>query len=129
MNTYILDTHVLLWWLFNDGRLSYNARDIIMNSNNVLFLSTASAWEISTKHRIGKLPEAGSIVEDLPVLLQRARVKPMEITLEDALLAGAFKHEHRDPFDRMIIAQAQLRELPILTKDPAFVGLARKTVW
>ncbi len=129
MSRYLLDTHTFLWWAFNDDRLSYVARDIIRNHESVLFLSAASAWEISTKHRIGKLPEASTIVDDLPGLLRRARVEPLPITLEDALLAGSLKHEHRDPFDRMIIAQAQLRTVPIVTNDSAFSGFAREVLW
>jgi PIN domain nuclease of toxin-antitoxin system len=118
MNTYILDTHVLLWWLFNDVRLSYTAREIIKDSANDLLISAASAWEIATKYRIGKLPEAVSVVQELPAYLRRARVKPLDITVEDSLLAGSMNHAHRDPFDRMIIAQSKIRNLPVITNDP-----------
>lgn len=129
MNAYLIDTHVLLWWLFNDSRLSYQARDIIRSRENAIYLSTASAWEISTKHRIGKLPAAEDVVRDLPALLVRSRIEPLAITLEDALTAGAFEYEHRDPFDRMIMAQAKLRDLPIVTNDSAFVEFAESVVW
>ena len=129
----LLDTHVLVWWLFKSGRLSYRVTDIIRNSRNSLLISTASAWEIGTKHRIGKLPEAGSIINDLATLLQRARIGTIDITLKDALLAGTFKHDHRDPFDRMIIAQGKLRDLPIITNDQVFhnsaAELAIETIW
>jgi len=133
VNTYILDTHVLLWWLFKSGRLSYRATAIIRNSRNSLLISTASAWEIGTKHRIGKLPEADSIINDLPSLLQRARIATIDITLKDALLAGTLKLDHRDPFDRMIIAQGKLRDLPIITNDQVFhdsaADLALEIIW
>jgi len=111
------------------NRLSYNARDLIRNHESTLFLSTASAWEISTKHRIGKLPEADAIVDDLPGLLTRARIEPLAITLEDALLAGSMKYAHRDPFDRMIIAQARLRNIAIVTNDAAFNGFDADVIW
>lgn len=129
MNAYLIDTHVLLWWLFNDSRLSYKARQLIKSRDNSIYVSAASAWEISTKHRIGKLPEAGDIVKDLPAFLLRGRMESMEITLQDALLAGAFEYDHRDPFDRMIMAQAKLRELPIVTNDAAFNDFAENIIW
>ncbi len=129
VNSYLLDTHTFLWWLFNDGRLSYNARDIIKDNDNQLFLSAASAWEIATKHRNGKLPEAESIVKDLPALLKRAHVVSLDITLEDALLAGSIKYKHRDPFDRMIFAQGQLRNFPIITNDPVFNVVRGNVIW
>lgn len=129
MSDYLLDTRTFLWWIFNDNRLSYNARDLIRNHESTLFLSTASAWEISTKHRIGKLPEADAIVDELPGLLIRARIEPLAITLDDALLAGSMKYEHRDPFDRMIIAQARLRDIPVITDDSAFKGFDAEIVW
>lgn len=106
MNTYTLDTHVFLWWLFNNARLSYTAREIIQDSANDLLISAVSAWEIATKHRIGKLPEAASVVQDLPAYLQRTRIKPLDITIDDSLLGESMNHAHRDPFDRIIIAQA-----------------------
>ncbi|MCZ6503954.1 MAG: type II toxin-antitoxin system VapC family toxin [Gammaproteobacteria bacterium] len=129
VNSYLLDTHTFLWWLFNDGRLSYNARDIIKDNDNQLFLSAASAWEIATKHRNGKLPEAESIVKDLPALLKRAHVVSLDITLEDALLAGSIQYKHRDPIDRMIFAQGQLRNFPIITNDPVFNVVRGNVIW
>ena len=129
VSRYLLDTHTFLWWVFNDDRLSYNARQVIKTSESRLYFSAASAWEISTKHRIGKLTEAGSVVDDLPGFLSRARVEPLPINLEDALLAGSMKREHRDPFDRMIIAQAQLRKIPIVTNDSAFHDFTRHIIW
>ncbi len=129
MSRYLLDTHTLLWWIFNDDRLSFTARVAIKNHENLLLLSTASAWEISTKHRIGKLPEAGSIVADLPRLLRQAKIQPLPISIDDALLAGSMKQKHRDPFDRMIIAQAQLRDISIITNDSAFGSFAANVLW
>lgn len=129
MSRYLLDTHTFLWWVFNDDRLSYNTRHVIKNHENQLFLSTASAWEISTKHRIGKLPNASEVVNDLPGLLNKTRIQPLVITMEDALLAGSMKHDHRDPFDRMIIAQAQLRKIPVITNDSLFNSFNVDVFW
>ena len=129
MNSYLLDTHTFLWWIFNDVHLSHDAREIIKHSENQLFLSAASAWEIATKQRIGKLPEAGSIVKDLPSLVKRAHILTLDVTMQDALLAGSIEHKHRDPFDRMIFAQGLLRNFPVITNDPAFDVATGKVVW
>lgn len=118
INTYILDTHVFLWWRFNDPKLSYSARSLIKDKRNDLLLSAASAREIATKHRIDKLPGADQVVTEFVTYLQRSRITPLDITIEDSLLAGTMVHEHRDPFDRMIIAQGKIRDLPIVTNDP-----------
>ena len=117
MNEYLLDTHIFLWWIFGDSKLDYQTRDIIKRPENRLYLSAASAWEIATKHKTGKLPEAGPIVDQLPRYLRESRIDSLDITLADSLLAGSMNIDHRDSFDRMILAQAQLRSLPVLTND------------
>ena len=99
---FLLDTHVLLWWLFDDHRLTVLARSIIQNLANTILVSSASGWEISTKYRLGKLPQAEEAVNNLPSLLQRARMDALPITIEHALAAGALPGPHWDPFDRML---------------------------
>lgn len=118
--SYLLDTHILLWWLFDDPKLDTTSRDIIRNPNHRILVSSASAWEIATKYRIGKLPEAKQLVEDYPQILQQAKFIELAITAAHALRAGSLPIEHRDPFDRMLMAQAELENLPILTYDEAF---------
>ena len=125
----LLDTHALLWWLFDDPRLSEAARQIIANSENTIFVSSASAWEIATKHRIGKLPEAEEAVTRLPDLLRKARFRVLPISLEDALAAGSLPGPHRDPFDRMLIAQSQAEDMPVVTNDPIFANYGIDIVW
>lgn len=125
----LLDTHVLLWWLFNDPALSKRARDIIADPDNDVLVSSVAGWEISTKHRLGKLPEAEEAVRDLPVLLRRARMEVLPITLEHALAAGALPGPHRDPFDRMLIAQSRLENLPLLSSDRVFKQYKVRTLW
>jgi len=117
---YLIDTHVLLWWLFDDPKLSRPARDIIRNPGNNIFVSSASGWEIATKYRLGKLPQAAEVVERLPELIRRSRMNVLPIILEHALLAGRSRGQHKDPFDRMLIAQGQLEKLPIITSDIIF---------
>jgi len=126
---YLLDTHVLLWWLFDDPKLSDPAREIIRAPEHIIIVSSASGWEIATKGRLGKLPHAGDITENLPSLLQKARIKVLSITMAHALAAGALPGPHRDPFDRMLIAQGQIEQLPIVTSDRAFKKYPIKLIW
>ncbi len=85
INGYLLDTHALLWWLFDDPKLSGPARDIIRAPENMIIVSSVSGWEIGTKSRLGKLPHAGDIINNLPSLLQKARIKVLSITMAHAL--------------------------------------------
>ena len=116
-NGYLLDTHVLLWWLFDDPKLSDTARDIIRAPDSIIIVSSASGWEIATKSRLGKLPHAGDIMDDLPSLLQKARIEVLSITMAHALAAGALPGPHRDPFDRMLIWQAIREKMVLISKD------------
>jgi PIN domain nuclease of toxin-antitoxin system len=126
---YLLDTHALLWWLFDDPQLSTKAREVIAEPQNDIVVSAASAWEIATKRRIGKLPEAGDIVQRLPWYIRRARFAELAIAIEHALLAGHLPGPHRDPFDRMLIAQARLQQMPVLTIDPVFRDYGITVLW
>jgi PIN domain nuclease of toxin-antitoxin system len=129
VNGYLLDTHVLLWWLFDDPKLSDLARDIIRAPDNRIIVSSASGWEIATKSRLGKLPHAGDIAKNLTSLLQKARFKVLSISMVHALAAGALPGPHRDPFDRMLIAQGQIEQLPIVTSDRAFKNYPVNLIW
>lgn len=125
----LLDTHALLWWLFDDPRLSERARDVIRSADTAVLVSSASGWEIGTKHRLGRLPEATEVVGNLPPLLRRSRMDVLPIALEHALAAGMLPGPHRDPFDRILIAQARLERLPIVTNDPVFARYEVDVVW
>ncbi len=125
----LLDTHALLWWLFDDPHLSTTARDFIANAENEILVSAASAWEIATKHRIGKLPEAEDIARLLPMYLRQARFGELSVSVDDGLLAGSLPGPHKDPFDRMLIAQARLRSLSVLSIDPVFREYGVTVVW
>ena len=125
----LVDTHALLWWLFDDRRLSRRAREIIEDGANEVLVSAASAWEIMTKHRLGKLPHARDVARDLPGALRRGGFEPLGISLEHAIEAGRFASSHRDPFDRMLAAQSRLEGVPLITDDTAFSALAVPTLW
>jgi PIN domain nuclease of toxin-antitoxin system len=125
----LLDTHALLWWLAGDTALSPAARSAIDDPANTVFVSAASAWEIATKVRIGKLPGAAAIVADLPDLIQAQGFTPLPITVADGQLAGTLPNPHRDPFDRMLIAQALRRQLILLSNERLFDAFGVRRLW
>ena len=123
MTTYLLDTHALLWALTETDRLGTTALAAISKRSNDLVVSAASAWEIATKHRLGKLGQADGLVAAYPSHLSRLGARELPITGAHALLAGGLAWDHRDPFDRMIAAQAMLEGLPVVTGDEALRAL------
>lgn len=128
-SAYLLDTHTLLWWLTNDPKLSARAFEIIQAPHNAILVSSASGWEIATKYRLGKLSHAREAATNLPALLHKARMETLPMTMEHALAAGALPGPHRDPFDRMLIAQSQIENLPIITSDSTFAHYSVDLVW
>lgn len=120
--TYLLDTHVVLWALTDPARLGDGARAVIETRSSRLVVSTVSAWEIATKHRLGKLPQADVLLGAYPKHLDRLGVGRLPIADDHALLAGRLEWDHRDPFDRMLAAQAMIESLVLVTGDPAFTG-------
>lgn len=116
----LLDTHALLWWLDGSRRLSRKARAAIGDEANSVFVSAASAWEITTKARLGKLPGAVDVAADVAGCVAGQGFSAMDITIPHAQRAGRLPGDHRDPFDRMLVAQAEAEGLTIVTHDPAF---------
>jgi len=127
--SHLIDTHVLVWWLLDDTRLSKQASDLLDDPGASIFVSAASAWELATKRRIGKLREAHVIAEALPTLVRRCRFKSLPVTLEHGHRAGLLPGLHKDPFDRMLAAQSIIEELPLVTADPALVALGASVIW
>ena len=125
----LLDTHALLWWLFDDPKLSAQAGEVIAEPENEILVSAASAWEISTKHRLGKLPEAGDVAQRLPTYVRKARFTELPISIDHAQAAGGLPGSHRDPFDRMLIAQSKLLAIPVVTIDPVFRDYGVIVIW
>ena len=129
VSRFLIDTHVLLWWLFGDARLSVSAHNVIRAPENTILVSSASGLEIATKYRLGKLPQAGEAANNLPDLLRKSRMDVLPITMEHALAAGALPGSHRDPFDRMLIAQGQIEGVAIVTSDRVFKQYQIEVVW
>jgi PIN domain nuclease of toxin-antitoxin system len=125
----LIDTHVLLWWLLDDHRLSARARGAIMSSENSVLVSSASGWEIATKHRLGKLGLDPWKPAQLPGALADEGFVVLPISLEHAIEAGTLPGPHRDPFDRLLIAQSRLENLPIVSQDPIFAEYRTATFW
>jgi PIN domain nuclease of toxin-antitoxin system len=124
----LLDTRVWLWMLGEPERLSRRARTLILDDDNELLLSAVSAWEIAIKQRLGKLHLDGPADEWVPARMERTRVTPLPVLHHHALRVATLPLHHRDPFDRLLIAQAELEELPIITADGAFARYDVKVV-
>lgn len=110
----LLDTHVVLWWLTDDPTLSDDIKDLLDHEPGV-FISPATVWEVSIKQAIGKLQEP----PDLPERIRDSGFRELPVTVEHAIAAGRLPAIHRDPFDRMLIAQARCADLTLATRDPA----------
>ena len=116
----LLDTHVLLWALLEPQKLSLALRNSLEDSDNTLVVSAASAWEIATKWRLGKLRHARSVVENYAMALHRLAAVDLPISTAVARQAGLWDVPHRDPFDRLLAAQAMAADLVLASNDPAF---------
>jgi PIN domain nuclease of toxin-antitoxin system len=125
----LLDTHTLLWWLSEDPALSGPARKLIANTKNDVVVSAVSAWEIATKVRLGKLPTAADLVADFVGYMEREGFELLSISSDHAIRAGLLPGPHKDPFDRMLIAQAQAEGLPVLSNDQAFDSYGVRRIW
>lgn len=125
----LLDTHALLWWLAAEPSLSKSARLAIANTNNQILVSAASVWEISTKFRLGKLATAADLIDDLDGYLQREGFQILPITATHALRAGLLPGAHRDPFDRVLIAQALELNITLVSKEAIFSQYGVRRVW
>ena len=124
----LLDTHVLLWWLEGRTKLSRRARNVIQNQETTVLVSAVSAWEIAIKSEAGKL-EAGPLVTDFHKELEHEGFAELPISAHHAIRAGILKGPHRDPFDRMLIAQAQAEGVPVISQDKVFDDYGVRRIW
>lgn len=125
----LLDTHTLLWWLDGYEYLSLTARSWIETTEHRILVSAASAWEIATKVRIGKLPRAQDVATSFYECLINQGFTPLDITTDHALRAGSLPGPHRDPFDRMLIAQAQALNIPLISNESLFDHYGVRRIW
>jgi len=125
----LLDTHALLWWFADDPALTRPARKVIAETKNTILVSAASAWEIATKVRLGQLPTAVDLAADFVGYLEREGIQILGISGEHAIRAGLLPGAHKDPFDRMLIAQAQAENLPLVSKEALFDTYGVRRIW
>ena len=125
----ILDTHAVIWFFLGDERLTPRARAAITDGANTKFLSAVSAMEITTKFRIGKLPEAKGLADRLQIMAREQNFLDLAITVPHAHLAGSLPIPHKDPFDRLLIAQAQIERAALVSNEAVFDGFGVLRLW
>ena len=124
----LLDTHALIWWAEGDRRVTPRVRALLTAPGEV-YVSAATAWEIATKLRIGKLELHGTLIGDFLAAIDAFGFRPLPISLQHGYAAGQIASTHRDPFDRMLAAQSLAEDLPLVSADPAFAALGVATYW
>ncbi|MGO4670678.1 type II toxin-antitoxin system VapC family toxin [Bosea sp. 2RAB26] len=125
----LLDTHALIWWLAGDEALSPRAREATGDEGNSTAVSAASAMEVATKFRIGKCPGAALLAQDFEAIIADQGFAERAVTVRHALLAGEMNIAHKDPFDRLLIAQAQSEDMVLISNEALFDSFAVKRLW
>lgn len=125
----LLDTHTLLWATLSPSDLSPKVASIIADESNVILVSAASAWEIATKVRLGRLPGAETLEKEFLDVMENSGYTLVPINASVALRAGRFRSEHRDPFDRVLAAQALANDIPILSTDAKLDSFGVERIW
>ena len=125
----LLDTHVLIWWLAGDEKLGRRAWETISDEANLVVVSAASAMEVATKFRIGKLPDAALLAQDFEAIIASQGFTELGISVRHARLAGEMGIDHKDPFDRLLIAQALSEDLALVSNEARFDDFAVTRVW
>lgn len=124
----LLDTHALLWWVWDSAKLGKQARSLIRSDDTLIWVSAASIWEVSIKAPLGRLDRLPPFEEELRIELERSDFRPLPITFDHARAVSKLPLHHRDLFDRMLIAQARCEELTLLTADPAIASYDVRTI-
>jgi PIN domain nuclease of toxin-antitoxin system len=127
--TFLVDTNVVIWAGQFEERLGLQARRVLRNMSNNILVSAATAWEIATKVRLGKLPEAKALEDNFVELMSDANFTIIPVTAEEALRAGRLSGDHGDPFDRMIAAQALVRDIPVISIDSKLDLFGVRRIW
>lgn len=124
----LLDSHAFVWLVFGNPRFSRRARLAVEDAESV-HLSAVTGWELATKVRIGKWPEAEALSRDLPKVILEFGLRTVSVTMDHARQAGSMPGAHKDPFDRMLAAQAIIEGMGLVTADRAFVDFGTRTIW
>jgi PIN domain nuclease of toxin-antitoxin system len=125
----LLDTHALIWWFSDDPSLPQTVRGIIADTDNTLVVSAASAWEIAIKFQQGKLRKVADLVSDFSGRIDREGFQLLPISAEHGIRAGLLPGPHKDPFDRMLIAQSQAENTPIISNEGVFETYGVRRLW
>lgn len=125
----LIDTHPLVWWLAGDDALSPTAREAIADPGNEVFVSAATAWEIATRHRIGQMPEAAFLTGDAAAIITGQGFTELPVSLRHAQVAGSLPALHGDPFDRVLVAQAIVADLAVVSPEAVFDGYGVARLW
>jgi len=125
----LLDTHALLWSVLDHPHLSAAAKAALADSGNDILISVVSIFEITLKHRLRKLDQAGPFARHHQRMLADLAWTPLPVGMEHASLAGLMDHPHKDPFDRLLIAQARIERVPIVSNETLFDGFGVERIW
>jgi len=125
----LLDTHAVIWWFNGSASLSPAARQVMENEGNEIFVSAVSAMEITTKHRLGKLPEASALANRFEVMVADQGFLGLDLRLAHGLLAGRLTIAHKDPFDRLLIAQSLIEDMPLVSNEAVFDDAGVRRCW
>jgi PIN domain nuclease of toxin-antitoxin system len=126
---FLLDTHALLWWYSDDPALPKSCRKLIAQPDSSVFVSAVSAWEISTKFRLGRLSTAFDLVQDFGAYLDQENFLSLPMSSDHGIRAGMLPGPHQDPFDRMLIAQAEIEKLFIVSSEKVFDQYGVRRIW
>ena len=125
----LLDTHAFLWWVTDDDRLSDAARETIADGGNEIYFSAASGWEIAIKARLGRLTVPHDLTQFMTGQIEQNGFRVLAIELGHALRVHALEDHHRDPFDRLLVAQSMIENLPIIGRDGQLAAYGIETIW
>ncbi len=125
----LLDTHACIWMILGSSRISQLAKSTIQEFANEVYVSAATGWEITTKYRIGKMPEVEPFVHDFPGTLKRMSFQELPVSMDHATRAGLLTGDHKDPFDRMLIAQSLAEGLPLVSNEELFDAFHVRRIW
>ena len=125
----LLDSHTVIWWFTGDRRLPPTTREAISEQTNEKFVSAVSAWEIATKYRLGKLPMVSALVNDFRRRVASQGFEELPLSVSDGIRAGSLPGPHRDPFDRMLIAQAMTEDLVLVSNEALFDSYGVQRLW